>query len=271
MDDPTKTRAVILKPDGAAQEPRPGAPVLFLAGSIDEGRAESWQTETEIALCDLDAVIMNPRRDVWNAALRQDMDEPEFSDQVHWELDGIEDADVVLFHFSPAGPAPVTLLELGISLASGKRIVVSCPEGYWRRGNVQITCARAGIAVHGSLTDALDEVRSVMSDLKGNANRIVQVPFDRDEIALLRDILQSISDNGRNRRWSVADLSGMTSKLDTAIDKSAQGDRRRAGRLLPVTEAIDGALRRALIASSTHVADPIMLDDDNNRAEGEVS
>jgi hypothetical protein len=34
---------------------------------------------------------------------------------------------------------------------------------------------------------------------------------------------------------------------------------------------MDGALRDALLASSTHVADPILLDDDNNRAEGEVS
>lgn len=154
--------------DGPIDE---NAVVVFLAGSIDEGRAEKWQDEAVRSISDLDVTILNPRRDEWNADLRQDIDEPEFSHQVDWELDGIERADVVLFHFSPAGPAPITLLELGKTTALGKRIVVSCPEGYWRRGNVQVVCRRADVVVHDDLAGAITELRSTlatMTTMKGS-------------------------------------------------------------------------------------------------------
>lgn len=154
--------STVLLPTSADQTIRPDVPSVFLAGSIDEGRAEKWQDETISMLSSLPITILNPRRDDWNPDLRQSEDEPEFVAQVDWELDGIEAADVVLFHFSPAGPAPITLLELGKATGMGKRIVVSCPEGYWRRGNVQVVCRRAGVRVHGSLHDAMVELLSVI-------------------------------------------------------------------------------------------------------------
>jgi hypothetical protein len=152
---------VILPNDEDQTRPR-GLATVFLAGSIDEGRAEKWQDEAITALSHLPVTILNPRRDNWNADLRQDIDEPVFTAQVDWELDGIEAADFVLFHFSPAGPAPITLLELGKATALRKRIAVSCPEGYWRRGNVQVVCRRAGVRVHGSLAEALEELVAML-------------------------------------------------------------------------------------------------------------
>jgi hypothetical protein len=149
---------VVVLPNSEGQSVHDDATVVFLAGSIDEGRAEKWQDQVVDALAALDVVALNPRREDWNADLRQDIDEPEFVRQVDWELDGIERADVVLFHFSPAGPAPISLLELGKTTGLGKRIVVSCPEGYWRRGNVQVVCRRAGVPTHASLQDAIDEL-----------------------------------------------------------------------------------------------------------------
>jgi nucleoside 2-deoxyribosyltransferase len=139
--------------------------VIFLAGSIDEGRAERWQDEAVDFLSARDVTILNPRRSTWDADLRQDIDEPEFERQVDWELDGIERADVVLFHFSPAGPAPITLLELGKATALDKRVVVSCPPGYWRRGNVQVVCRRSGVTVHDSLEIALAELGTILDTI----------------------------------------------------------------------------------------------------------
>ena len=190
-------RAVVMLPGSTPKSIDPRETVVFLAGSIDEGRAEKWQDEAIASLSDLDVVVLNPRRDHWNAGLRQDIDEPEFVDQVDWELDGIERADVVLFHFSPAGPAPITLLELGKATALRKRIVISCPEGYWRRGNVQVVARRAGTQVHDSLAEAMTSLRKMLRSYGHEA----------------------------------------------------------------VTMDVDEALRRALMASTVHVYDPIMLDD----------
>ena len=154
--------ARVILPNDEDQTRPQGLPTIFLAGSIDEGRAEKWQDEAIAALSHLPVTILNPRRDQWNPDLRQDIDEPVFTAQVDWELDGIEEADFVLFHFSPAGPAPITLLELGKATALRKRIAVSCPEGYWRRGNVQVVCRRAGVPVHGSLVEALEELVAML-------------------------------------------------------------------------------------------------------------
>jgi len=157
--------STVLLPNSVDQSIRADMPIVFLAGSIDEGRAEKWQDEAIAVLSSFPMTILNPRRDDWNPDLRQSEDEPEFVAQVEWELDGIEAADVVLFHFSPAGPAPITLLELGKATGMGKRIVVSCPQGYWRRGNVQVVCRRAGVRVHGSLHDAIADLLTILPDV----------------------------------------------------------------------------------------------------------
>ncbi len=115
--------------------------VVFLAGSIEMGRADNWQARAAEALADLDVVILDPRRDAWDASWRQSIDEPQFREQVEWELDGLDRADVIAMWIAPETKAPITLLELGLHARGGK-VIVGCPEGFWRRGNVEIVCAR---------------------------------------------------------------------------------------------------------------------------------
>jgi hypothetical protein len=51
---------------------------------------------------------------------------------VEWELEAQERADVIAMFFASETRAPITLLELGLFAGSG-RLVVCCPEGFWRR------------------------------------------------------------------------------------------------------------------------------------------
>jgi hypothetical protein len=136
----------------------PGERSVFLAGSIDLGLAEDWQARFEQALTDLDAVILNPRRDAWDATWDQSIQNLNFRGQVEWELEGQERADVIAFYFAPTTKAPVTLLELGLAARSGKA-VVCCPEGFWRRGNVEVVCARYGVAMVNGLGELIEAVR----------------------------------------------------------------------------------------------------------------
>jgi len=125
-----------------------GARVVFLAGSIEMGTAAEWQAEFIAALGDRDLVVLNPRRDEWDASWRQSIEEPRFRGQVEWELDGLDRADVIAMWLAPETKAPISLLELGLHARSGK-LVVGCPDGFWRRGNVEIVCARHGIPLLG--------------------------------------------------------------------------------------------------------------------------
>src|SRR5437764_230368 len=127
-----------------------GAATVFLAGSIEMGTAEDWQRQVEDALDDLPALILNPRREEWDPSWVQSIGNPLFREQVEWELEAQELARVIGMYFAPATKAPVTLLELGLFARSGK-LLVCCPEGFWRKGNVEVVCARYGVPLVGEL------------------------------------------------------------------------------------------------------------------------
>lgn len=138
-----------------------GQKSVFLAGSIEMGLAVDWQADIESALVDLPIVILNPRRDDWDSSWEQTMEHPQFRQQVEWELDGLERADTVAMYFDPGTKAPVTLMELGLS-ARSKKVVVCCPRGFWRRGNVEIVCARHDILMTEELPQLIDAVRELV-------------------------------------------------------------------------------------------------------------
>lgn len=118
---------------------------VFLAGSIDMGAAPNWQEWMEQALSQMsEVVVLNPRRDDWDSTWVQRKSHPQFREQVEWELDALERCDLIAMNFSAGSYAPITLLELGLN-ATAAKIIVCCPDGYQRKGNVEIVCERKGI------------------------------------------------------------------------------------------------------------------------------
>lgn len=144
----------------------PSIPCIFLAGSIEMGAAVDWQTElTEfLGTTDLPHCILNPRRDDWDSSWEQSLDNEKFREQVEWELDGIENSDIVVFYFDPDTKSPITLLELGSVIDSGKDVIVYCPDGYWRKGNVDVVANKHGFEVFEDKEDFKQRiVRSIVS------------------------------------------------------------------------------------------------------------
>jgi len=117
---------------------------IFLAGSIEQGRAVNWQSKITKALEDMPVTILNPRRDDWDSSWVQSKDNPQFRQQVEWELDAQERADIIVMYFDKDTKSPITLLELGL-FARSKKMIVCCPEGFWRKGNVDIVCERYNV------------------------------------------------------------------------------------------------------------------------------
>lgn len=138
---------------------------IFLAGSIDMGKAENWQErlERELNMYE-DVMICNPRRDDWDSTWVQSIDNPQFNEQVTWELDNIEAADMVVFYFDPAGAAPITLLELGLAAGICAQIIVCCPDGYWRKGNVEMVCDRYDIPLCNNIDEFIRLIRIELED-----------------------------------------------------------------------------------------------------------
>ncbi|KAJ7085595.1 hypothetical protein C8R44DRAFT_901644 [Mycena epipterygia] len=126
---------------------------IFLAGSIEMGTFEHWKTALTTKLAQLPITIVNPRRNVWDGKWEQDISNPMFKEQVDWELDSQDRADVIAMFFHRDTKAPISLLELGLYAPSGK-MVVCCPEAFHRRGNVQIVCDRFGV----ELVDTMEQL-----------------------------------------------------------------------------------------------------------------
>lgn len=135
--------------------------VVFTAGSIEMGKAENWQTRLKKMLRGKEVLLLNPRRDDWDSSWVQSIDDPKFNEQVTWELEGLEKADLVIFYFDPNTQSPITLLELGLCANSNTRCVVCCPEGFWRKGNVDIVCERYKI----EQLDTLEELAAYIKEI----------------------------------------------------------------------------------------------------------
>lgn len=122
-----------------------GIASIFLAGSIENGKAEDWQDRLTTTLDRFqNLVILNPRRKNWDP----DLDGKKLADQIRWEQDAIKQADIVAFYFDPNTKSPISLLELGQCLGYRKTVVVFCPPMFYRYTNVEVTCAGYGVQVY---------------------------------------------------------------------------------------------------------------------------
>lgn len=117
---------------------------IFLGGSIEMGKAIDWQRELIERLKDEMITFLNPRRSDWDSSWTQEITNPKFKEQVDWELNGLDIADIIVMVFDPNTMSPISLLELGLH-ASSEKMVVICPEGFWRKGNVDIVCEKHNI------------------------------------------------------------------------------------------------------------------------------
>lgn len=137
---------------------------VFLAGSIEMGTAEDWQSIVEKDFSEYSddvLAMLNPRRDDFDDSQDQSPDNEYFSEQVLWELNGMETSHYIFMYFHPDTKAPITLMELGLHVDTGKLIVV-CPDGYWRKGNVQIVCEAYDVPVYDTLEDGIQELHNVL-------------------------------------------------------------------------------------------------------------
>jgi hypothetical protein len=153
----------IIKPNSDNQTPQ-FRPSVFLAGSIEMGAAEDWQARIEKELADLPITLFNPRRDDWDSSWTQEQSNQQFNAQVNWEMNRLDECDIMFMYFLPETKSPISLLELGAY--HYKNAIVCCPVGFWRRGNVEIFCTRHNIPMFNTLDEAIGALRTKISAIR---------------------------------------------------------------------------------------------------------
>lgn len=142
------------KPPGKTTVPR-GFTSIFLGGSIEMDTAEEWQERITKTLLNKfnKLIVFNPRRDNWDSSWKQELTDKNFYGQVDWEHQQILEADYVFLYFQKDTKSPISLLELGLCAGLGKSMVVCCPKGFWRKGNVDYICKKYDIEQIDSVDD----------------------------------------------------------------------------------------------------------------------
>ncbi|TFK90141.1 hypothetical protein K466DRAFT_584005 [Polyporus arcularius HHB13444] len=164
-DGTRRSRAKVYKPP--KEFPEIEGVSVFLAGSIEQNKAEQWQDALTKHLEDLDITILNPRRDHWDPKWEQRKRNPEFAFQVEWELKGQRRADIIAMYFDPNTQSPITLLELGL-FASTRKVIVCCPDPFWRKGNVEIVCDDYGITLIETRDEFFKHIYEKLKELEAS-------------------------------------------------------------------------------------------------------
>lgn len=128
-----------------SQDSPRGVKSVFLAGTTSKIDSTDWRETLTSLLSETPLTIYNPYRADWDSTWREEIGFAPYREQVEWELDKQEKADMVIVYFHPASQAPISLLELGLCARTPGKDIAFCPEGYWKRGNVQIVCQKFGI------------------------------------------------------------------------------------------------------------------------------
>ncbi len=152
----------VYKPPGPINNRDRSLVSVFLGGTIDMGSSADWQTQFAYDLAEKalpknqSFTLFNPRRDNWDASWEQNIENPQFYQQVDWEMNALANADWIVMHLEQGSASPISLLEIGLYAHAGSKLLVHCPEGFYRKGNVDIVCAKNDIRQFGSLNEIVD-------------------------------------------------------------------------------------------------------------------
>ena len=138
---------------------------VFLAGSIEMGKAIQWQEHLTRELRDLEITVCNPRRGQWSTNQNPKESDNLFKHQVEWELAALEAVDVIIFFFDKNTLSPVTMLELGLWVQGGK-VVVCCHKDFWKSGNIHHVCKKYNVPYVKDYADIIPLVRKRLDDAR---------------------------------------------------------------------------------------------------------
>lgn len=109
-----------------------------------------------------DLIIYNPRREHWN----ENASEEDVEQQIRWEQEHLDDADLIIMYLQENSKSPISLLELGLYGPQGKMIVF-CSKKFYRYSNVKLTCEKYNIDLVSRLNLQLvaHEIENIYNEL----------------------------------------------------------------------------------------------------------
>lgn len=166
----------IIRPTDDEHDIEPGLAV-FLAGTIDNGKAEPWAHLIADEFKDQAINFFDPRRAIWDGSMEQRARNPVFRHQVEWETAHLEGCDIPFFNFVGGSLSPVTIGEINYVVASRANAtvfrpmpIVVCPDDFWRKGNIELLCEAHDIIVHNDVASGIEALKVAISELQSHGS-----------------------------------------------------------------------------------------------------
>ena len=80
---------------------------------------------------------------------------------------------MIAMYLHPGTNSPISLMELGLFIKT-KKMVICCPDGFHRRGNVQVMCDEYDGKLVETLDELVEEVKDRMRYRKGSSDNTVR-------------------------------------------------------------------------------------------------
>jgi len=123
---------------------------VFLAGSIDNSYFGDWRKKI-IKKIETKVNVFDPTNKKHNS-----LSNAEMKSHILWELDALAISDKILLNFLPDSKSPISLVELGLYVASNKLIVV-CPIEFYKSSYVYTLCKKYDTPIYDTINNALVE------------------------------------------------------------------------------------------------------------------
>lgn len=125
--------------------PNPDETSIFLAGSIEMGKANPWHNTVASQIArrtNQPIAFYNPRR---TEDFTPDMEQ----EQIKWEQERLTSCDYIFMHIQGDTKSPISLLEFGEFIGTGK-LFIDVPKDFYRYNNILLTAEQAGFPNHVS-------------------------------------------------------------------------------------------------------------------------
>ncbi|MFK7786732.1 MAG: nucleoside 2-deoxyribosyltransferase domain-containing protein [Crocinitomicaceae bacterium] len=108
---------------------------IFLAGSMAQESSSNWRK-----------TVVNQFGDTYHFFVpthpnHDQTGDDEMKTHIEWELNGLAKADFILLNFLADARSPISMVEMGMYIQSGKLIVV-CPKNFYKRRYVETLCEK---------------------------------------------------------------------------------------------------------------------------------
>jgi len=116
---------------------------IFLAGSIDYS-INNWRNQLSEKFSD-QYHFLDPTHHNLSCLSNE-----ELKKHIQWELDGLSIADLIILNLLPNSQSPISLVEMGLYVKSGKLIVI-CPKEFYKSRYVYTLCEKYNAPVFNEI------------------------------------------------------------------------------------------------------------------------